>query len=103
MQQQGNTMITTDARARLWIAVLMLLCPFASVVAHPADPTRGGAGGLIVRVTSLAKEGPGTLAEALSRKGRRIIVFEVAGAIDLARTTLAITEPYVTVAGQTAP
>jgi pectate lyase len=96
-------MIIKHTQARFWVAALVQLWPFATVVAHPADPTRGGAGGSIVRVTSLAKEGPGTLAEALSRKGPRIIVFEVAGAIDLARTTLAITEPYVTVAGQTAP
>ena len=69
----------------------------------PADPPRGGAGGRIIRVTSLAKDGPGSLAEAVNAKGPRIVVFEVSGAIDLGRDTLSITEPYLTIAGQTAP
>jgi hypothetical protein len=85
------------------LSVLLLAAAFSPALAHPPDPTRGGAGGRVIRVTSLAKEGPGTLAEALAAKGPRIIVFEVAGAIDLQRSVLAITEPQVTVAGQTAP
>ena len=56
-----------------------------------------------MRVTTLAKDGPGSLAEALAAKGKRIIVFEVGGAIDLERSVLQIKEPYVTIAGQTAP
>jgi hypothetical protein len=71
--------------------------------AHPADPTEGGKGGRIIRVTTLAKDGPGSLAEAIAAKGKRIIVFEVGGAIDLQRSVLDIKEPYVTIAGQTAP
>lgn len=77
--------------------------PRSAPFAHPADPTRGGAGGRIIRVTSLAKDGPGSLAEAVNAKGPRIVVFEVSGAIDLGRDTLSITEPYLTIAGQTAP
>jgi pectate lyase len=71
--------------------------------AHPADPTRGGAGGRIIKVTTLAKDGPGSLKAAIEAKGPRIVVFEVGGAIDLGRDTLTITEPYLTIAGQTAP
>lgn len=71
--------------------------------AAPTDPTQGGAGGRIVKVTTLAKDGPGSLAAALAEKGPRIIVFEVGGAIDLERSALEIREPYVTIAGQTAP
>lgn len=67
------------------------------------DPTDGGKGGRIIKVTTLAKDGPGSLAAALAHKGKRIIVFEVGGAIDLERSTLSIEEPYVTIAGQTAP
>lgn len=65
--------------------------------------TSGGTSGRIIRVTSLAATGPGTLREALDATGPRIIVFEVGGVIDLGRTTLDITQPNVTIAGQTAP
>lgn len=68
-----------------------------------ASKTPGGRGGRIIRVTSLASEGPGTLREAIEAKGPRIIVFEVGGVIDLERKTLKLAEPYVTIAGQTAP
>ncbi len=68
-----------------------------------AAVTPGGRGGRIVRVTTLAADGPGSLKAALEAKGPRIVVFEVGGVIDLGRTTLTITEPYLTIAGQTAP
>ena len=74
-----------------------------AATAAPPDPTQGGAGGRLIRVTTLAKDGPGSLAAALAEKGKRIIVFEVGGAIDLGRSVLTIEEPYVTIAGQTAP
>jgi hypothetical protein len=63
----------------------------------------GGRGGEIVRVTSLDARGPGTLADAISRTGPRVIVFEVGGVIDLNRDSLTIRAPFVTIAGQTAP
>ncbi len=69
----------------------------------PAASTPGGRGGRIVRVTNLEARGPGSLRSALEEQGPRIIVFEVGGVIDLGRSTLEIREPYVTVAGQTAP
>ncbi len=75
----------------------------AATFAHPADPTRGGAGGRVIRVTTLAKDGPGSLKAAIEAKGARIVVFEVGGNIDLGRDTLTIAEPFLTVAGQTAP
>jgi len=65
--------------------------------------TRGGQDGKIIRVTNLAKEGKGSLAEAISYDGPRIIVFEVAGVINLERSRLEIANPYITIAGQTAP
>jgi pectate lyase len=68
-----------------------------------AATTSGGRGGRIIRVTSLAAEGPGTLAEAIATSGPRIVVFEIAGVIDLDRRTLRIEQPFLTIAGQTAP
>jgi hypothetical protein len=70
---------------------------------HPADPTKGGAGGRIIRVTTLAKDGPGSFKAAIEAKGPRIVVFDVGGVINMERTELKITEPYLTIAGQTAP
>lgn len=68
-----------------------------------AAATPGGRGGQVIRVTSLAPDGPGSLKAAVDAKGPRIIVFEVGGVIDLGARTLTIREPNVTIAGQTAP
>jgi pectate lyase len=68
-----------------------------------AATTPGGRGGAILRVTTLKLSGPGSLAEALGRSGPRIIVFEVGGVIDLQHVRLEARNPYVTIAGQTAP
>ena len=73
--------------------------PFPGAAGWAAQ-TRGGQGGAIVRVTNLNADGPGSFKAAIERKGRRIVVFEVGGVIDLERSTLDITEPYLTIAGQ---
>lgn len=65
--------------------------------------TRGGQGGRIIKVTTLNREGVGSLYEAIRAIGPRIVVFEVAGTIDLAWRSLGILNPYITIAGQTAP
>lgn len=65
--------------------------------------SKGGSGGEIIRVTNLNREGEGSFAAALEHSGPRIIVFEVGGVINLERKSLRITNPFVTVAGQTAP
>ena len=65
--------------------------------------TQAGRGGHVLRVTNLNSEGSGSLRAALETKGPRIVVFEVAGVIDVARKNLVIAEPFVTIAGQTAP
>ncbi len=93
---------------RRFFAVLAALVLAAVILpqqalAHPQDPTQGGAGGRIIRVTTLAADGPGSLRAAIRAKGPRIIVFEVGGVIDLGRTGLDINNPFVTIAGQTAP
>jgi hypothetical protein len=97
---------------RILLVLVGLLCALASVTAQAqafpgavgwAAQTDGGRGGAIVRVTNLNAEGPGSFKAAVEARGPRIVVFEVGGVIDLGRTTLEITEPYLTIAGQTAP
>lgn len=65
--------------------------------------TPGGLGGRVIRVTNLNADGPGSLRAALEEKGPRVVVFETGGVIDLQRSTLTVTEPFLTIAGQTAP
>ncbi len=79
-------------------------------VALPAFPgaegfgadTPGGRGGRIIEVTTLDRDGPGSFNEAIRAEGPRIIVFRVAGTIDM-QGTMSITQPFCTIAGQTAP
>lgn len=68
-----------------------------------AARTPGGQGGRVLRVTTLAGDGPGSFREAATAKGARTIVFDVAGVIDLGRQSIKIREPSLTVAGETAP
>lgn len=56
-----------------------------------------------LKVTTLAASGAGSLKAALEASGPRLIVFEVSGVIDLGGAKITVTNPYVTVAGQTAP
>jgi len=65
--------------------------------------TPGGRGGRVIKVTNLQASGPGSLAAAVAAKGPRIVVFEVGGVIDLKASVLSISEPFLTIAGQTAP
>jgi len=65
--------------------------------------TPGGRGGKIIRVTTLDADGPGSFKAAIEAKGPRIVVFEVGGVIDMKRKVLDIREPFITIAGQTAP
>jgi hypothetical protein len=87
------------------LLLLIALTPAAAVepVTRGWARTEGGRGGAIVRVTNLNSDGPGSFKAAIERKGPRIIVFEVGGVIDMGLTTLTIDQPYLTIAGQTAP
>ncbi|RKY26349.1 MAG: right-handed parallel beta-helix repeat-containing protein [Planctomycetota bacterium] len=64
--------------------------------------TPGGRGGRVIRVTTLADSGPGSLREAIGVREPRTIIFEVGGTIQL-ESDLNIWSPFLTVAGQTAP
>ena len=95
-----------------YLAALLLAAMAApAAAAAPAFPgavgvaaeTPGGRGGRIIRVTTLAADGPGSLKAAIDAKGPRIVVFEVGGVIDMGRTQIDIKSPFLTIAGQTAP
>ena len=68
-----------------------------------ASDTQGGKDGNIIRVTNLNAIGPGSFYEALLSSEPRIIVFEVGGVIDMGSVKINIKNPYLTIAGQTAP
>ena len=112
----------TLARIAAFAAALLVPLPASVAVAQtpapavadaplPAFPgalgwaakTPGGRGGRIIRVTNLNSEGPGSLREAIEADGARIVVFEVGGVIDLGKKTLRLRNPFITIAGQTAP
>lgn len=97
--------------SRVALAVALVVAASQAGAADPAFPgalgwaahTLGGRGGKLLRVTTLAASGAGSLIEALAQPGPRIIVFEVGGVIDLGQQTIRISEPYLSIAGQTAP
>lgn len=64
--------------------------------------TVGGRGGTVIEVTNLNDSGPGSLRAALEASGSRIVVFRTGGTIKLA-SDIVVLNPFLTVAGQTAP
>jgi pectate lyase len=98
------------AAVRAGIAGCALLAPCVAQGSPPAFPgaegfgasTPAGRGGRVVFVTTLDDRGPGSFREAVAAKGPRTVVFRVGGLVTLV-TPVVVTEPFLTVAGQTAP
>jgi large repetitive protein len=100
--------------ARLGVIAVAIGAAHSGHAETPAFPgaegagrlTSGGRGGTVVHVTTLDRDGPGSLAEAVSGPDR-IVVFDVSGIIDLAHKGKAghvrVAHPNITIAGQTAP
>jgi pectate lyase len=62
----------------------------------------GGRGGRVIEVTNLKDSGPGSLRAAIEVDGPRIVVFRTGGTVEL-QSGLEVTNPFITIAGQTAP
>ncbi|MEZ5680509.1 MAG: pectate lyase [Erythrobacter sp.] len=65
--------------------------------------SKGGRGGRIMQVTTLADSGPGTLRECIEAIGPRVCVFRVSGIIRFTGLPPRIRNPFITIAGQSAP
>ncbi|WP_019833175.1 pectate lyase family protein [Sphingomonas sp. PR090111-T3T-6A] len=103
-------------RLLLWVmaTLLMLLgeaaaaAPIAQKEAFPGAEgygrtSIGGRGGRIIPVTTLADSGSGSLRACIDARGPRVCIFRVGGVIRYTTKRPIIVNPYITIAGQTAP
>ena len=65
--------------------------------------SKGGRGGKVIAVTSLADSGPGSLRACIDDQGPRVCIFRVGGLIRFTTKPPVIRNPFLTIAGQTAP
>ena len=81
-------------------AILAQVPAFPGAEGYGAESI-GGRGGRVIEVTNLNDAGTGSLRAACEATGARTVVFKVGGTIVTAG--IAIKNPYITIAGQTAP
>ena len=90
----------------LWLSGFFFPC----MAQKPAFPeaqgggaaSKGGRGGKVIEVTNLNDTGTGSLRACVEASGPRTCIFRVSGVITpLSR--MAVANPYITIAGQTAP
>lgn len=96
----------------LWtgVSVTSARSALAAAARFPAFPgaegfgstTPGGRGGKVIFVTNLNDSGQGSLRDACEAEGPRVVVFRVSGLVTLV-TDIVVKNPYLTIAGQSAP
>ena len=106
-------------KTKLFTVLCLVVLPVVTVasissagatLAVPAFPgaqgfganTPGGRGGRVIFVTNLNDAGPGSLRAACDADGPRTVIFRVSGLISLA-SPITVKNPFLTIAGQTAP
>ena len=92
----------------LFFSLILFTC--SASLSQPAFPgaegfgsdTPGGRGGQIIEVTNTNASGPGSFRAACAANGPRLVVFKIGGTIDITND-ITIANPFITIAGQTAP
>jgi pectate lyase len=64
---------------------------------------KGGRGGVAIMVTNVQEEGDGSLKACIEAKGPRTCIFRTSGTITLSAKSLVVRNPFLTIAGETAP
>ncbi|TAU55590.1 pectate lyase [Rhizobium leguminosarum] len=91
-----------SAFSAILIATMVVCSPLRAEEFAPNSQCGLQPGAKIVRVTTLAPKGRGSLDEAVRTSGAKIIIFDVGGTIRL-ESDIDLRTPFVTLAGETAP